>query len=297
MASALERAARAWQASIAARDDAQRRVILARWRAVEGDIGRRIAAIERRLLAAHTAGRTPGVTLMYERGRLHDLRAQVERAMTDWGHVVTRRVSDDRDAAARDAIQWSERLIREHVGSKTGLASLRPDVVEAAIAHQAPGGPLAMLMGELGPQAAHAIADGLVTGVATGQNPAVVARRIRDSILPTYRGRALTIARTEMMRSVREATRQRYQASRDILEGWMWWSSTDRTTCAACWAMHGTVHGLDETMDGHPGCRCVMTPVVSGSTLNYGPSGEDAFAVLPADVQRAIIGPAATTGM
>lgn len=38
-------------------------------------------------------------------------------------------------------------------------------------------------------------------------------------------------------------------------------------------------------------CRCVAAPLVTGSSLDYGPTGEEAFAALPADTQRQILGP------
>lgn len=56
------------------------------------------------------------------------------------------------------------------------------------------------------------------------------------------------------------ATRQSYQANSDIVKGWIWHSALDERTCAACWAMHGTEHRLDERLDDHPNGRCAMVP-------------------------------------
>lgn len=289
--SALQRAAHAWQASIAAHETEQQRLLLRRWRAVERDIHRRIQAVERRLAAAAARGQSPGVTLLYERGRLAELRDQVERALADFGDTWVRRVTVDRQAAAREAITWSERFLRDQLGPDVTLQRLPTDVVMQAVSFQAPGGPLDQLMREAGTRAGHAIAEGLTTGLTSGQNPNVIARRIREHVVPTYRRRAVVIARTETMRAVRAATLERYKTVADLLQGWVWWASTDRTTCATCWAMHGTEHPLSEDMDSHPACRCVALPAAEGLGVDLGPTGPDLFAASPADVQLAVLGP------
>lgn len=265
--SALQRAARAWQTSIAAHETEQQRLLLRRWRSVERDIHRRIQTVERRLAAAAARGQSPGVTLLYERGRLAELRDQVERALADFGDTWVRRVTVDRQAAAREAIEWSERFLRDQLGPDVTLQRLPTDVVMQAVSFQAPGGPLDQLMREAGTRAGHAIAEGLTTGLTSGQNPNVIARRIREHVVPTYRRRAITIARTETMRAVRAATLQRYKTVADLLQGWVWWASTDRTTCATCWAMHGTEHPLSEDMDSHPACFPAGTMVVPSGRL------------------------------
>jgi hypothetical protein len=75
-----------------------------------------------------------------------------------------------------------------------------------------------------------------------------------------------------------------------------------------CWAMHGTVHSLDERLDDHPNGRCVAQPLTrSWSDLGkrFGFDGSDipetriepepgaeVFARLPAEQQIKILGPA-----
>lgn len=66
--------------------------------------------------------------------------------------------------------------------------------------------------------------------------------------------------------------------------------------------MHGSLHGLEETLDGHPQCRCIAAPrtkswgdITGDSTLpDTRPvivPGEERFAALPAAEQEAILGP------
>jgi SPP1 gp7 family putative phage head morphogenesis protein len=114
--------------------------------------------------------------------------------------------------------------------------------------------------------------------------------------------RALRISRTETMRAYREAARRNYQANSDVVRGWYWHATLDTRTCPSCWAMHGTFHQLDETLDDHPNGRCAMRPAtVSWAKLGYPnipdapapPMGVDVFADLPPASQAAILGKAA----
>jgi hypothetical protein len=106
-----------------------------------------------------------------------------------------------------------------------------------------------------------------------------------------------------MMRAYREVTRQSYLANQDVVAGWIWYSALDKRTCPACWAMHGTVHDLSETLDDHPNGRCVMVPLTrpwqalgvsaAPETLAAVPRGVDLFAALRPEQQARILGPRA----
>jgi len=122
------------------------------------------------------------------------------------------------------------------------------------------GSPLRDLLDELGPEASASIRKALIAGVATGQNPRVIARQVRQALGGNL-VRALTIARTEVLRAYRESSRRTYQANSDVIKGRIWHSALGTRTCPACWAMHGTFHRLDERLDDHPRGRCAMVPV------------------------------------
>lgn len=263
------------------------------------EIDRRVADVLRRTRAAEQRGRSPGVTLLYERGRLEALRRDVAEAMRGYGvraSTVARSMIDDE---ADEALRWSARFL-EAVGADHGaalnIAPFRPELVAQARANLAEGSPLSELFAKFGPDAAARVEAGIVQGAALGQSPDLIARRIHADVLETYTGRSRLIARTEAQRIVRGVAREAHRAS-PLIGGWRWLSSLDRTTCPACWAMHGTLHDVEEVLEGHPGCRCTMVPELASALARRDGArpglepGEERFAALPADAQRAILGP------
>lgn len=270
---------------------------------VEAAIAEQLDELIPEIVAAEREGRRAGISLLWERGRLEELRRQVVEEMATFGGHATRVVEGLQGAGADDAVSFSREFVRTAaaaLGQRAGVAGpspLRPELVERARAHLATGSPLRELFAKFGPDAARRVEAGLVQGLALGQGPATIARRIRADVVETYAGRAHLIARTETHRVVRATTLDRYRES-DVVVVWRWVAALDRRSCPACWAMHGTLHGLDEPLAGQPGCRCVMLPVLrselaSGRSLTE--PGEEVFAGLPAEEQRAVLGPAKAT--
>lgn len=138
----------------------------------------------------------------------------------------------------------------------------------------------------------------LVRGLTNGTHSRVIGRRIAQATnMPA--ARAATIARTEIHRAYRESNRLAFQANTAV-NAWRWQCQVGPGTCASCFAMHGTVHGLDEPMGSHPNCRCAMVPVVDNELVRSvlgidvpdieWPSGEQVFAQQPEAVQRSVLG-------
>ncbi len=150
-------------------------------------------------------------------------------------------------------------------------------------------GPLRSLLESFGDDGMRFITDELVKGPALGQSPRTVARSIEQG-LEISRNRALTISRTEMMRAQRSATLRNYQANDDILKGWYWVSAHSTRTCAACLAMDGTLHPLNESMDSHVSCRCAKRPALKNLPARTVEDGETWLARQDAETQDAILG-------
>lgn len=270
------------------------------------DVDRRIAAeLERvtgRIEEALEAGREPGISFRHDRGRLALLRRQVDAELRRYGgrvleatNVLTVQAADEAIAFSRDFVRAAARDLGLPGADTFGVAPLlqRDRLVEAVANTTA--GPLRELAASFGEEGAERVVAGLVQGAALGENPLRTARRIRADVVETYRGRSRLIARTEAQRVAREVSRQRYERD-PAVGGWRWLSSTDRRTCPACFAMHGSLHPVEETLDGHPGCRCTMVPVLRAELRGLGTEplirpGEELFAELPDDAKLAVLGP------
>lgn len=149
-------------------------------------------------------------------------------------------------------------------------------------------GPLYARLQELTGNTVGGVVQSIMDGVGSGWNPTKIADAIQDSF-----GGGLTDAlrntRTVQLWSYRDSARANYMAS-DVVTGWVWFAELDERTCEACIAEHGTIHDLDEQLDGHYNCRCVPIPYVEGMSADVG-TGEDWFNSKSEEEQREILGP------
>lgn len=299
----LERAAGRFRTELAAREERAVAAMVRDLQATARRIDRRMLEVLGKIDSAQRRGRTPGISFLYERGRLEALRRQVAGELRAYGVEVIAQADTLARSAGEAAERWSREFVREAAAGlgirdadRYVLAPMRPEAIAAARASLQAGSPLADLLDTFGDDGARRVGDALVAGAALGKSPLVVAREIRRDVVETYRGRAKLIARTEAQRTARAVSRDAFASRPDILAGWRWSSSLDRTTCPACWGMHGTLHSLEETLEGHPGCRCVMIPVLRSELARPGlepqvRDGADVFAELPEDAKLAVLGP------
>jgi len=73
----------------------------------------------------------------------------------------------------------------------------------------------------------------------------------------------------------------------NTLTGWIWMATLDAVTCASCWALDGTYHTMEETLDDHPCGRCIPYPSASPDDAY---SSQDAFDALSEKDQISIMG-------
>lgn len=104
--------------------------------------------------------------------------------------------------------------------------------------------------------------------------------------------RTRTLIRTEVMRSYREATRERHMAAGDVLQGVQWIAALSPRTCLACLHRHGTIYPVGYVMESHPSCRCSLAPLARNTPPEVPETGEAWFARQPVAFQRERIGAA-----
>ncbi len=142
----------------------------------------------------------------------------------------------------------------------------------------------------------------LLTGARGAQILGRVKQAIEDREKNPEADPALVRAlRSEYRIAVQEGYREtlRFTFSESgRVASWRWTSARTPETCALCWAMDGKIFPIDTPLRSHPHCRCVPVPLVenergeteSETERKGGETGNAAFAGIPADQQRAILG-------
>jgi SPP1 gp7 family putative phage head morphogenesis protein len=251
---------------------------------------RRIVAPRKPLVQA-LSGETFSEAAARVEVRYRLLRAQLLTEMDRYARTAEGVITAAQRRAIAGGLADAEGLLAAATGpGGVGLAfnRLPAGALQELVGVLADGSPLSALLGELGPQADAALREALVTGLGLGKGPRAIALDMRRSTNVTA-VRSLRIARNETLRAFRSASQETFKANRDILSGWVWWAALSKRTCALCWSQHGSFHPLDEPFASHVACRCVQLPRVKGAPLPTMP-GEDRFARLAPDDQRAILG-------
>ncbi len=219
--------------------------------------------------------------------RYQALLTQIEAEMTRLGMMA----AGEAERAQEEAVRMAEEAALEMLtsaGVGVSFTALPQEAFQALVGVLADGTPLAEhFLQTVTPEALQALRQALTAGLAAGWNPRRVARWAAQKATGLGLARALTIARTEMLRAYREGARMRY--AEDGVEEWIWVSARDRRTCPACLALHGQRFKVEEPQRGHPNCRCTMVPVIPGVDYGIG-SGEEWLREQPPEVQEAILG-------
>ncbi len=160
---------------------------------------------------------------------------------------------------------------------------LSTDAISLLTDKLAAGGKLAGRIDLWAPNASEKVGKAIIEGVKLGRNPVKIAQDIRKAF-GVGLSDAIRTTRTVQLWAYREATRANYILNSNIVKGWIWLAALDDRTCTSCMAMHGTIHGLEESLDDHYNGRCAMLPLLDG--VDYGiPDAEEWFNAL-ADTQK-----------
>ncbi|MCW5933979.1 MAG: minor capsid protein [Fimbriimonadia bacterium] len=266
------------------------------WSGIREELDRLTEQIQ----AALDSGLTVDTSYLLQRQRLQRLERVVIAQLQPWAAVATDTLTGQQRAMLRLGVRHAVGLL--HVSEPSislSFAQINAGALREMVGFAADGSPLRELLQSTTRFAADRVVDSLIRSVAVGLSPRQTAERIRDSLAAPL-SRAQTLARTEMLRAYREATRQTYLANSDVVEGWVWHASLDARTCVACLAQHGSAHALDEPMQSHPNCRCAMLPQTpSWSSLGLAglqerepvATGEAWLRLQSAATQRRALGP------
>jgi len=149
-------------------------------------------------------------------------------------------------------------------------------------------GPLYARLQELTGSTVEWVVSSIIDNVRLGYNPRRIASIIQDAF-----GRGLTDAlrntRTVQLYAYRESARANYIATNGIVQGWVWYAELGKA-CMSCVAQHGTIHGLDETLNDHYNGGCAPLPYIPEFGNIAKQSGEEWFNGLSEAQQQQMMG-------
>ena len=243
-------------------------------------------------------------------GRLTDLLRQVQGEVAQYAATARGTITGAQRAAAGLSQVAARQTVNAALppGITTELlatagiqwTTLPAQAFEVFVGLSGDGAPLGRLLQTLGAEAAAGVKEAIGLGIAQGQGPLKTARLVRTNFgLPLTR--SLTIARTETLRSYREASRLQYAANAAVVKGYRRVSAKDERVCMACISLDDKEYSLGEALDEHVNGRCTLVPI----TVSYRDLGlkvDDArepretalewFGQQPASTQEAMLGSA-----
>lgn len=248
---------RRFRAELAAGDARARRELAHAYALAWQEVNRALQQLLDDIAQARAAGEEVSIIWLAQEQQLRILERVIERELARLSEQATATVIREQEQAVALAREHAARAIeaaieavpdpdrRAEIAAHVRQRDIRPEVLANLVGTLRDGSPLRALFDELGERASQDARQALMAGVAAGQNPRQIAQQMRDAFGGNL-VRALTVARTETLRAYRAANQEAYRANSDVLEGWMWVSDLGPRACAACIAMHGTIHPLDE---------------------------------------------------
>lgn len=290
--SALDEHLKRHRRRIIEREEQTVREILAAYDEIERELKRLFRELQNKILKAQAAGAEISPSWFNREDRLKSLIAQVNRQIAIFGSRVTPIVTREQEAAFLLAVTQTRELVLGVAGdAEAGIgASFSPRVVETAVGMMGNGSPLnSYFTKTLAPAVAEKIKSEVVKAAVTGTGFKTIARRL-EAAGDITRSRALSMARTEVLRVGRETTRQIFEDNSDIVSEWEWVAAKSSRTCAACLALDGRRFSVDTPFPQHPNCRCQMIAVINGVTRPKRTIGRDWFARQSDEVKEKTLG-------
>lgn len=213
---------------------------------------------------------------LYEAGRLQQIKKLLASQVNGYGALSQLTVGQLLHEAVALGTKAAQAQLNETVpaGVHWDFGVPSPKALANLTGAMQAGSPLADLFSGFGEEAAANVSGILMRGLTLGQNPREIARDVEQA-LDIPRARALTISQDQMVRAYRGANHETYRANSDVVAQWRWTCAKSPRTCAACIAMDGTIHSIDEDMGSHVRCRCVPTPVTRSWSDILADSGVD----------------------
>lgn len=286
-----------YRAALLAREEATLTRMSAAWLDIETALEARIFALATQVAELRTAGETVSVWRLARLERYQDLLRAVQYQLGNFSMSILPLIREEERQLARLGVLHAAEGIRGAMIDAGLEIPLQFNVLPIPVVETMVGmagvnfdTPLSQLLRASWPDAVDGLTNALLRGIALGDNPRVVARAMREGLTDGL-DRMMTIARTEMLRTYREASRMQYEQS-GVVTGYRRIAAHDADTCLACIALDGQEYETSELMELHPNCRCAMIPVVFNMPPVEWLGGQDWLDTQSEATQRGILGPA-----
>lgn len=237
---------------------------------------------------------TPTPAQIMRMERLQALLLQVQTEVDTFAQTIASPVATARQQAlVEQGLEHADQLISAaNVEGRLDLTwdRLPVSAVQNLVGVSGDGSPLVDTLRNTYAYAADGILKELLSGVATGKNPRVTARKMVRNGLSQSLSHMLTVARTESLRAYRTSSNMGFRES-GVVDGWIRIETFDNRVCAGCLARHGRRHSLEVDFAAHPNCRGTLVPDVKGFDLEV-ETGEQWLRSQPKERQIEILGAA-----
>lgn len=230
-----------------------------------------LLAVENEIKRLLASGYQPSVVMTMMRNRYNNALEIIEDRVVDLAGTSAFITMSGQKSLIDIVKQSVGVLIQVAVGKnpKTdadyGVSQLSLEQLDVLAGFMGDGSPLKSYFESMGESMASEIEAVLVDAITTGKSPIDAAQRIRTLATEMPMWQAERIARTELMRVAREATRIMYDND-PVVTGYRRMATQDLRVCPGCLALSGKLHKTNQLMASHPNCRCVMVP----ETLSWG---------------------------
>lgn len=275
--------------------DAETMIVMGkRWVELERTLEAQISLLAREMSERMAAGEDIGIGTVLQLERYQLLLSQLDDEMVKYNLWVLGEVRGRKELLATMGAEHSANAIQTAL-METGLGMgeffnrLPATAIENIVAVASPGGPLQDLFEEAFPLSIDHMTRALIEGVGLGLPPGQTALRMFEGMSVGF-SRIVMIARTEQLRSYREASRQQYALSGSVTS-YERFCAKQVNTCMACIALDGEIYPTSDLMNVHPNDRCTMIPHVRGAKRIERELGRDWFARQDSEIQKEMLGP------
>lgn len=276
------------RAALLRRDAATLAELTRRWAPVAAQIERQALALATEVARRQAAGENVSRDMLFRLARYREFARQVRSVVGEYGGTAAPNVARSQREAFDAGVSDATTQLRE-MGVSTSFTRLPVEATNVIIGAAADGSPLRDLIAASWPDAVDAITDRLISGVARGVNPRVVAREMAQASGMSL-ARALAISRTESMRAYRASGMEIARANG--VTKYRRISAKNARTCFLCASLDGRVYEMSRPFPSHISCRCSFLHIVDGYTFPPRESARDWLMAQSESVQRSVLGPA-----